>query len=558
MIEPSFNNAPAAAGARTGTPMRTPTPNAERARLYRARGHWRDDTIPGLVLASVARFPSKIAVRDASGAALTYAELEDRSARLAAFLGGRGVDAGDVVTVCLPNWTQAVVTFLAAMRLGAVVNPVPTVYGRADLAFVLEKCASKAVVVAGRFRSADFTKALLEIGPRIAEERVVVRVGAGACDVGVPFEEATAHARAALPPLPAADDPVAVLFTSGTESRPKGAVHTHNTILFGERALGTALGFGADDVAFMASPISHTTGFMHGVVMTLTTGGTLSLLDVFRGPAAVEQMRAHRCTWTMGATPFLGDTTAVLETGGERLADLRCFLTGGAPIPEALVRRAQQVGLRVLSIYGSTESPPHTVVHPGDPVENSWLTDGRPLDGIEVRIVGQSSGPMPVGEIGEEWSRGPNTFLGYLGEPELTRKDLDGDGWYHSGDLARALPDGSIRIVGRMKDIIIRGGQNISVREVEDYLSAHPAVQEVAVVAVPHERLGETGCAVIVTKPGASVTLPELADYLVAKGVARFKLPERLEVWPDLPSTPSGKIQKFLIRKRLVETEKKA
>ncbi len=535
--------------------MDFPTPDPARARSYRELGHWRDDTIPQLVEASVVRWPARIAVRDASGASLTYADLDAQATRLAGFLAARGVGPGDVVTLCLPNWCQTVVAFLALMRLRAVVNPVPTTYGRADLAFVLSKCKSAAVFVPGRFRSTDFTSSLLDISPRIADELTVVRVGEGAADVGVRFEEALAHPGRPLSAVPAADDPVAVLFTSGTESRAKGAVHTHNTILFGERALASALSIGADDVTFMASPISHTTGFMHGVVMTLTTGGTLSLLDVFKGPEAVAQMRAHGCTWTMGATPFLGDTADVLETAGERLPDLRYFLTGGAPIPEALVRRAQRVGLRVLSIYGSTESPPHTVVHREDPVDNAWQSDGRPLGGIEVRIVGEGRRPLPAGEIGEEWSRGPNTFLGYLGEPELTRKDLDPDGWYHSGDLARTLPDGSIRIAGRMKDIIIRGGQNISVREVEDHLAGHPAVQSAAVVGIPHPRLGEMACAVVVVRPGSHLTLPEVVEFLIRKGVARFKLPGRLEVWPALPSTPSGKIQKFLIRKALNEAQ---
>jgi acyl-CoA synthetase len=532
---------------------RFPTPDPDRARHYRERHQWRPETIPQLFAAVAERLPAKVAVRDASGAALTYAELDERAARLAAFLAERGIGAGDVVTLCLPNWWQTVAAMLGAMRLGAIVNPVPTTYGRADLSYVLSKCESKAVVVPGRFRSADFTDALLEIDPRIAEKLTVVRVGEGRARLGTSFDEAAAHPRRAERARVEAGSPVAVLFTSGTESRPKGAVHTHETILFGERAFGGALGFGEDDVAFMASPISHTTGFMHGVVMTLTTGGGLSLLDVFKGPEAVAQMRAHRCTWTMGATPFLADTTDVLESTGGRLPDLRYFLTGGAPIPEVLVRRAGDVGLRVLSIYGSTESPPHTVVHPADPAENSWLTDGRPLAGIEVRLVSADGQPVPAGEIGEEWSRGPNTFLGYLGEPELTRKDLDGDGWYHSGDLARAFPDGSLRIAGRVKDIIIRGGQNISVREVEDYIVSHPAVQSAAVVGIPHPRLGETGCAVVVTRPGRTLTLPELVEFLVAKGVARFKLPERLEVWPALPSTPSGKVQKFLIRKALQE-----
>jgi acyl-CoA synthetase len=531
--------------------MQFPQPNLVRGRLYRESGQWRDATIPQLFDRAADALPDKVAVRDASGASLSYAALDGQSNRVAGFLASRGISKGDIVTVCLPNWWQTVVVFLAVMKLGAVLNPLPTTYGRSDLSYALRKCRSAALFIAGRFRSADFTTAVMALEPKLPDEVVVVRVGDGEQDVGVPFGAVAAHEPLAALAAMQADDPVTVLFTSGTESRPKGAVHTHNTILFGERALAQALAIGREDIAFMASPITHTTGFMHGVVMTLTTGGTLSLLDIFQGAAAAAQMKSHRCTWTMGATPFLGDVAEALDATDMRLPDLRYYLCGGAPIPEALVRRAGEVGLRVMSIYGSTESPPHTVVHPADPVANAWETDGRPLAGIETRIVSSTGEPLPVGEVGEEWSRGPNTFLGYLDEPELTRKDLDQDGWYHSGDLARALPDGSLRIVGRLKDIIVRGGQNISAREVEDYLAAHPAVHAVAVVGMPHPRLGETSCAVVVTKPGCELRLPELTAFLVEKGIARFKLPERLEVWPSLPTTSSGKIQKFLIRKAL-------
>jgi acyl-CoA synthetase len=260
----------------------------------------------------------------------------------------------------------------------------------------------------------------------------------------------------------------------------------------------------------------------------------------------------------MGATPVLADTVAALQAATLTLPDLRYFLCGGAPVPEAPVRAAAAIGLRVLSIYGATESPPHTVVHPEDPLESSWLSDGRPLAGIEVRIVDEQGCDVPDGSIGEQWSRGPNTFLGYLDEPELTARALDADGWVHSGDLARRLPDGSIRIAGRLKDIIVRGGQNISVAEVENYLAAHPAVHAVAVVAVPHARLGETGCAVVVPEPGQRPTLEDLTAFLVDRGIARFKLPERLELWDSLPATPSGKIQKFLIRQRLAQREQRS
>ena len=463
---------------------------------------------------------------------------------------------GDIVTICLPNWWQTVAVFLGAMRIGAVINPVPVTYGRADLEFVLAKCASKALFVAGKFRSVDYTETVTGFSRPELRDIPLVRIGDGKHGIGVSIDEVFAHASVPAAVGISADAPAAVLFTSGTESRPKGAVHTHNTILFGERAMASAMHVTDADVAFMASPISHATGFLHGFAMTLTSGGTLSLLDIFSGEAAASQMRADRCTWTMGATPFLADISGALAASGTDLPDLRYFLCGGAAVPEPLVRKATDMGLRILSIYGATESPPHTIVHPEDPVENAWLSDGRPLAGIEVEITDEDGKAVPQGEVGEERSRGPNTFIGYLGEPELTAKDFDArTGWYRSGDLGRLLPDGSVRIVGRLKDIIVRGGQNISVREVEDYLSGHPAVQSVAVVGVAHERLGETGCAVIVTRPGQTLTLPDLTAYLDAKGVAKFKFPERLELWPALPTTPSGKIQKFLIRKQLNETD---
>ncbi|MGC9959326.1 AMP-binding protein [Roseiarcus sp.] len=536
--------------------MLFPTIDPARAASYHASGAWGGDAIPGLIAKAGEALPDKVAVRDSRNTVLTYRELGRRSDRLAAFLAARDVRQGDIVTVCMPNWSETVVVFLAVMKLGAVINPVPVTYGRADLAYALTKCDSRALFVPRRFRNADFTRVVSELGAELIAWRTVVFEGEGDLAIGTSFADALAADGSAPKPTIRADDPVAVLFTSGTESRAKGAVHTHNTILFGERALATMLGLSAEDMAFMASPISHTTGFMHGVIMTLTLGGSLSLLDIFEGKAAARQIADHHCSWTMGATPFLSDIASALEATGERLPSLRYFLCGGAPIPEALVRRAESVGLRVLAIYGSTESPPHTVVFPSDPRENSWTTDGRPLPGIEAKIV-SGGASVPDGEVGEEWSRGPNTFLGYLGDPELTLKDFQPDGWYHSGDLARRLPDGSIRIVGRLKDIIVRGGQNISAREVEDYLAAHPAIHSAALVGVPHPRLGETGCAVVVVRAGKTVTLPEITDFLLAKGVARFKLPERLEVWPQLPLNPSGKVQKFLIRKALGESADK-
>jgi acyl-CoA synthetase len=392
-----------------------------------------------------------------------------------------------------------------------------------------------------------------DIGATLDISPIIVSVGQDEPQIGHSFKEAISGKSCRTIERVDANAPAAVLFTSGTESQPKGAIHTHNTILFGERAFSKALSFDESDICFMASPVMHTTGFLHGVVMTLCTGGTLSLLDIFEGNRALEQMISHETTWTMGATTFLTDTVAAMRSKSIRLPNMRFFLCGGAPIPEGAVKLAADAGLRVLSVYGSTESPPHAVVLPKDPFANAWLSDGRPLPGIETRLVGEDQTDVGSGEEGEEWSRGPNTFLGYLDEPELTNNNMTEDGWYKSGDLARYLPDGSIRIVGRKKDVIIRGGQKISAREVEDILANLSSVKEVAVIPFPHDRLGEITRAVLATTHGTTITLDEVARFLASQGLAKYKWPERLLCWAALPKTASGKIQKLAIRRQVQE-----
>lgn len=513
-------------------------------RRYYQAGFWRSDTIWSLFASAAAANSGKIAIRQGSLLSVTYGELLDRVESTAVLLQRCGVGRNDIVTICGPNWIDTVAAILSALRLGAVASPVAVTSGPKDLRYVIEKCRSKAVFVSGRFRSSDHMSALTSFLTELDPKPAVMRLTADG-------SETVSFARAATPVPHDPDAPSAVLFTSGTESRAKGVVHTSNTILFGERALADALALDADDVAFMASPISHATGFLHGVMMTLTLGGTLSLMEIFEARAAFDQMVSHRATWTMGATPFLAEIAQEAERRGESLPALRYFLCGGAPVPETVARRATAAGIRVLSIYGSTESPPHTLTHPEDPPERSVTTDGRALAGIEIRVVAPDGFDVPENGVGEEWSRGPNTFTGYLDEPELTARTLDTDGWYRSGDLARRLPCGFVRITGRMKDIIIRGGQNISAREVEELLSRFPGCSEVAVVAIPHKRLGETGCAVMVMEQGQTASIQDVVAFLKTCGIANYKLPERVETWPDLPKTPSGKIQKFEIRRKL-------
>ena len=534
--------------------MQFSPPSPAVADRYYSREYWRLDTISQLFAKMANHYPEGIALSDAEGKRFSYAELCSYVESVAGFFVKSGIGENDIVTICAPNWWQTVVSILAALRVGAVINPIPMTYGWKDIKYVVDTCQSKALILAGKFRSTDHTVHLEDIlGPDYGD-KIVIQIGEGERQAGMNFNDLL-NAGDCPVPLPAkADNVAAILFTSGTESKPKGVVHSHNTILFGERCFVETLSLDNTDICFMASPISHASGFLHGVILTLTTGGQLSILDVFTADAAVDQMTRDKVTWTMGATPFLVETANTLKARQAKLPSLRYYLCGGAPLPEIVVRQAMETGMKVLSVYGSTESPPHTVVWPSDPQENAWKTDGRAAgEGVEIKIADENGKACVVGEIGEEWSRGPNTFLGYLNAPEVTAKSLDADGWYHSGDLAYQCPDGSIRISGRIKDMIVRGGQNIAAREVEELLIKIPGCIECALVGIPHDRLGETGGAVLVMEPGYSVSVQKVYDLLVSQGVAKFKIPERVECWAELPKTPSGKIQKFKVQKMLTE-----
>jgi acyl-CoA synthetase len=351
-----------------------------------------------------------------------------------------------------------------------------------------------------------------------------------------------------------ADDPFVLLFTSGTEAEPKGVIHTHNTILFSERSLAQALSIGNDDAVLAVSPLSHATGFLRGVVLPLIAGAKTVLADQFSPPAAMNIICAEKCTFSMGATPFLHDLLAEILAAKEPydLSHFRFFLCGGAPVPRHLAAQASQIGFKVLAVYGSTESPPHTVSGLQEGDESLPDHDGKPLPGIEVKIVDEHRNILPPGEIGEEASRGPNVFVGYFKQPELTQKYLDKDGWYYSGDLCVLEPDNHLRVVGRKKDMIIRGGQNISPGEIEQMLYKHPKIDKVAVVGIPDERMGEKVAAFVVPAKGETFTFAEMIEFLEKEQIAKYKYPEKLLIVRDLPQTPAGKIQKYKLKNVLI------
>ncbi len=518
----------------------------------RAGGHWQDATLLDHLARVLAATPDRLAVvakRSESGEErrITYRELDRLAGLVALSLQQRGVGRGDVVSFQLPNWWEFSVLHLACLKLGAVSNPLMIIFRERELTFMLGLAESKVLVVPARFRGFDYPAMVAGIRDRLpALGHVFVAGGEG--DTAF---EALLHPLgdpAMLPPPGLApDDVIQLLYTSGTTGEPKGVMHTSNTMLSNLAPFAARLGLGAEDVIHMPSPLAHQLGFMYGIVLPVMLGGTAILQDIFTAEEMARQIRDEGATFTMGATPFLNDLTEYVAQSGAGTPSLRVFVSAGAPIPRALVTKARPtLGAAIISAWGMSENGAVTTTLPDDAEEKATTTDGCPLAGMELRVIDAEGQPLPPGTEGRLQVRGCSNFAGYLKRPELD--STDPEGWFDTGDLARMDGEGYIRIAGRSKDIIIRGGENIPVVEVEGLLFRHPAIAELAIVGYPDARLGERACAYVRLREGASLSFADMTTYLAAQQMARQYIPERLEIVQELPRTPSGKIQKFRLR----------
>jgi cyclohexanecarboxylate-CoA ligase len=484
---------------------------------------------------------------------LTYAELGERVDRIAAGLVGLGVGRGDVVAFQLPNWWEFTALFFACNRVGAVANPLMPIFRQRELRFMMGFAEAKVAVVPALWRGFDHAAMLREIRPDLPHLRHLLAVGgAGEESFERVFLDCPALSEAERRQLalrrPEPDDVVELIYTSGTSGEPKAVMHTANTVLAPAQCFIDDIPVTGRDTIFMGSPYAHQTGFLYGMLMPVMLATTAVALDLWSAVAAAAMIEREAVTFSMGSTPFVSDMVNL--AAGPRAAvarTLRTWVCAGAPIPRVLVHRAKaEMNLDVLSCWGMTENAGMTITRKSDPQEKVFSTDGRALPGTETRVVDDARRPLPPDTTGNLQARGITHFVGYLKKPQLN--SIDGEGWFDTGDLARMDTDGYIRIVGRTKDVIIRGGENIPVAEVENVVYRHPAVAECAVVAMPDERLGERACAFVVVKAGASLDMAELTRFLAAEGMARPYWPERLEVVADMPRTPSGKIQKFKLR----------
>lgn len=533
----------------------TLTFNEQRRAAYRQQGLWGDASLADYWQQTARAMPDKIAVVDNHGASYTYSALDHAASCLANWMLAKGIESGDRIAFQLPGWCEFTVIYLACLKIGAVSVPLLPSWREAELVWVLNKCQAKMFFAPTLFKQTRPVDLILPLQNQLPQLQQIVGV-----DKLAPATSSLSLSQiiADNTPLTMAirthgDELAAVLFTSGTEGLPKGVMLTHNNILASERAYCARLNLTWQDVFMMPAPLGHATGFLHGVTAPFLIGARSVLLDIFTPDACLALLEQQRCTCMLGATPFVYDLLNLLEKQPADLSALRFFLCGGTTIPKKVARECQQLGIKLLSVYGSTESSPHAVVNLDDPLSRFMHTDGYAAAGVEIKVVNDARKTLPPGCEGEEASRGPNVFMGYFDEPELTARALDEEGWYYSGDLCRMDEDGYIKITGRKKDIIVRGGENISSREVEDILLQHPKIHDACVVAMPDERLGERSCAYVVLKaPHHSLSLEEVVAFFSRKRVAKYKYPEHIVVIEKLPRTASGKIQKFLLRKDIM------
>ena len=523
-----------------------------------AQGLWHDRTINDDLDACVAAFPDKLAltaVQVETGAVrrFTYRELAAMADRIAVGLSRLGVGRNDVVALQLPNWWQFTLTYLACARIGAVLNPLMHIFRERELSFMLKHAQAKVAIVPRVFRGFDYEQMLEGLKPSLPNLTQLVVVGGNGANS---FEKLLSGPQWELEPdagriltgnRPGPDDVTQLIYTSGTTGEPKGVMHTANTVMANIIPYAQRLRLGSSDVVLMASPMAHQTGFMYGLMMPIMLRASVVLQDAWDPKKAVELIRAEGVSFTMASTPFLSDLAKSVAETGTSVPTLKTFLCAGAPIPGPLVQQAREVlGTKIVSAWGMTENGAVTLIKLDDDDELAFTTDGCALPGVEVKVVEVDGSPMPVGQVGKLLVRACSNFGGYLHRPQLN--NTGADGWFDTGDLARMDERGYIRISGRSKDVIIRGGENIPVFEIEALLYRHPAVAQVAIVAYPDDRLGERACAVVVPKAGQSIDFASMVEFLKSQKVALQYIPEKLVVRDAMPATPSGKIQKFKLR----------
>ncbi len=508
--------------------MNHPAPPELQA-AWRAAGAWTDDTLLDRLAAADG---DHLAIVDGD-VRLTVDELREVASGYAALLDAAGVRRGDFVAWQLPNWWEAVAFCWGIWKCGAIASPITPSLREREAGFILRQTGARIIAIPRAFRGTDYVALVAETG----FDGTVIVVRDGLLPEG-PAPETNVHV----------DDPAVVLWTSGTTSDPKGAIHTHQALRHEADSIAAAHAMRPGESLLLPMPVTHVAGLTYGVLLPVTSGITTVLMDTWEPGAALELVERERIAVMISTPVFMRTMVDHADFATTDVTGLRMFSLGGAGVAPAMVREgAARFGCWCKRTYGSTEYPTLTTGRQGDDPERDATTDGRLIGTAELRIVDPDTiADVAPGTPGELLARGPEMLTGYL-DAELDREAFVGGGWFRTGDLA--VFDGTyLTIVDRLKDVIIRGGENVSAQEVEALLVTHPAVAEAACVSFPDPVMGEKVCAFVIVRGGADVTLDDVRDHLLQAGLARFKLPERLEVRSDLPRTASGKVRKAPLR----------
>lgn len=521
------------------------------AACYAANQSWTNVTLAQIAEQRAITSPDCVVVIDGLRQ-LTFREVWQKAQALASALKKRGIERGDVVSFQLPNWHEAMVVNLAASIGGFVCNPIIPIYRDSEVSFILKDAAARVIFVPDVFRSINYIEMIDRIRSDLPDLEMVFLVRA----IHESYENF--DDLISVPPAETGfeksdgNDIKLLMYTSGTTGKPKGVMHTHNTLWAELIAVRDFWQITEMDRVFMPSPVTHITGFLYALELPFASNIAAVLMDRWDPLEAVKQIDNFGATFTVGATPFLVELARAANRAGTSLETLRLFACGGAPVSPDLIIEAMQSfnACRAARIYGSTEAPTITAgTLPHDDPLLGAITDGRILN-TEVLIVDLQDQPVTEGQEGEICVRGPEIMVGYT-DPAATAEAFTRDGFFRTGDLGFISHKGFMTISGRKKDLIIRGGENLSPKEIEDCLMTHSEILEASVVAAPHPRLGETVMAYLIAKGGVQLTLGEIARYLERCGMARQKFPEVISYVDDLPRTPSGKIRKDLLRQRV-------
>lgn len=526
----------------------------EIAGFYEA-GFWAEGNLFDVFVEQAQPNPDRPFVHD-STTSLSYADMVEKSQRLALGLKRLGLNKGDRVAVQLPNWTEFVLVVTAAARMGLIVVPIMPIYRDNEVEYVLQHSGARAAVTCADFKGFNY----LEMFERIKsntpdlQHLIVARSqssgSVSALDdliVGGDIEEIARE----LGQGPTGDDGFLIVYTSGTTARPKGCYHTWNTLRASSAAIAKNVNYTSEDVQFGPSPITHSTGIVTSIALPLLSGASSHLMEAWDPAEALDRIKQYGCTASVTATAFLQMLMAAYDPAKHDVSSMRVWICAGAPIPGAIVENASTMfpNLSVLSLLGRSENFLTTMCSVDDPASRSATSDGRPVEGAAVKIVDESGHEVPRGTEGDIAYKGPSHMIEYYRNTEETEALFTPDGFSRSGDLGFMDADSYVRVTGRLKDIIIRGGMNISARELEDLLVQHPAITSVACVAMPDEQLGEKVCAYVVTAEGQpDIDMPTMQEYLLSKNLSKSKLPERIEIIEALPMTATGKIQKHILR----------